>query len=177
MTKDQIKVIVPGLQLLYVCVVLRSWMDGRTDEWMMTSWETDVHEKSGGFVELLGGFACCLSFFSASHFTCKPAPETEPHSDWTCSSVCASTRHMAVTTSKYVRKPACLNDKKWRNVVIFKFMSVVFSYPVRCMLNWRVKQQASKQSSQRMFDKDFKQELQTFVEARRWWSLNMFSAH
>lgn len=71
----------------YVCkntplrvLVVLEWMNneqiyGWIDKWMMTSRKTDVHEKGGGFVQLLGDLACCLSFCSlpySSHLIMKP---------------------------------------------------------------------------------------------------------
>ncbi len=68
--KDQVKLIVPILQLLLLCmhvcrnnVMLRSWIDRRIDEWMMTSWKTDVHQKSEVLLNsLVASLAVCLLF-------------------------------------------------------------------------------------------------------------------
>lgn len=70
MTKDQIKVIVPVLQPLYVCVLLRSWMNGwknrRMDDDVLIDWCSwkKVEVLLNSLVALL---AVCLFFFFLPH--------------------------------------------------------------------------------------------------------------
>lgn len=40
-------------------VLLWSWMDKKIDKWMMTSWKTDVHEKSEVLLNLVALLALC----------------------------------------------------------------------------------------------------------------------
>lgn len=100
---DQINFIVPVLEILLLCVhVFRKkvmlsswmdgWMDGGTDEWMMTSRKTDVHEKSEVLFNSLVALLAVYLLFCLT-LSIETNPETEPHSDWTQrSSLC----HMSV---------------------------------------------------------------------------------